>query len=116
MVSVSSIADTMCLEIQRHNQESELNMSNQGPKDKWYHRNAAAAALGVPLDGQSWRKLKPKIQAASADVQREYERLVRKFRREGVPSKKNRPNQNRSESPTAGSAADTTPPEQTQVG
>ena len=80
-------------------------------KDKWYRRNAAAAALGVPLDGQSWRKLKPKIQAASAETQREYNRLVRKFRAEGVPSKKNRQSQDRSEPQAATTAAtDTTPP------
>jgi len=59
--------------------------TRKGPKDKYFRRSAAADVLGIELDGQSWKKLRPLIEAADADVQAAYEKQLAAFRANGVP-------------------------------
>lgn len=68
-------------------EETELTTATtrRGPKDKYFRRNAAASVLGVELNGQSWKQLKPQLAELPAEQQEEYERLVNKFRQHGVP-------------------------------
>ncbi len=57
--------------------------TRRGPKDKFFRRNAAASVLGIELDKQTWKQLKPLLDEAPTDLQQDYEKLVTAFREAG---------------------------------
>ena len=59
----------------------------RGPKDKFYRRSAAASVLGFELISQSWKVLQQQLKIAPVRIQEEYEKTLRKYRSEGVPTK-----------------------------